>query len=79
MIEIISQVMIAVTGIISVYAVASLKPKMRMYAGISGLIGEPFWLMTAYNNDQWGVGLLALVYTYGWLLVISNNYKEEYL
>ena len=46
----------------------------KKYACIFGLIGQPFWLYTTYNSEQWGMFILSLFYTYAWWLGIKNNW-----
>ena len=78
MIEIIdwlSQTVIIFTGIGSIYLVSSQHAKTRMYAGIIGLIGEPFWLTTALINGQWGLVILVVAYGINWSRVFWKNYK----
>ena len=49
------QAAVTCTGFFSLYLLASQDAKTRMYAGIVGMIGEPFWLTTAVINEQWGL------------------------
>lgn len=74
-IDIISQCIITCTGFFSLYLMASQNPKTRMYAGIVGLAGEPFWLATAIINHQWGVVLLCIVYGINWARIAYSNWK----
>jgi len=55
---------------------ASQEPRVRMWAAIIGLAGEPFWLLTAYLNEQWGIVALAFVYGLNWLRIGYLNYQE---
>lgn len=74
-IDYVAQGMVFITGMLSVYLVSSPDPQTRMKAGLIGLAGEPFWLTTTIINEQWGISLLVLVYTFNWGLVYINNYK----
>ena len=67
------QVIIPVTGLTAMYLVASDSPRRRMWAGIVGLSGEPFWITTAALAEQWGIVVLAFVYTVSWWRVYRNN------
>jgi len=71
-----SQAVITCTGFLSLYLIASQDAKMRMYAGIVGLIGEPFWFTTALINEQWGILPLAAVYGFNWARVVYCNAQE---
>lgn len=46
-----------------------------MFAGVIGLIGEPFWFATAFINAQYGILILVLVYGINWARVVYTNYR----
>ena len=69
-----SQLVITVTGCSAMYLLASQDPRTRMYAGIIGFAGEPFWLATALINEQWGIVALVFVYGVNWARVAYSNY-----
>ena len=73
MIDNICQLAIPFTGVIAVYLMASQEAKTRMIGGIFGLLGEPFWFMTAYNHEQWGVIVLVFVYAYSYYRIVDKN------
>jgi nicotinamide riboside transporter PnuC len=71
-----SQAIITFTGFTSLYLMASQDPRMRYYAGLVGLFGEPFWFFTAWVNAQYGVMMLVLVYGVNWARLAYFNWKE---
>tara|TARA_R110000851_G_scaffold138349_1_gene274964 strand:+ start:153 stop:422 length:270 start_codon:yes stop_codon:yes gene_type:complete len=71
------QAAVTCTGFFSLYLLASQDAKTRMYAGIVGMIGEPFWLTTAVINEQWGILPLVVIYGVNWARVIHSNYQED--
>ena len=71
------QAAVTCTGFFSLYLLASQDARVRMYAGIVGMIGEPFWLATAVINEQWGILPLVVVYGVNWVRVIHSNYHED--
>lgn len=75
MLDIFCQVVITICGFTSLYLLASQDPKIRMYAGIVGLIGEPFWLTTTLINGQYGIVVLCFVYGVNWIRVVYSNWK----
>ena len=75
-IDVIAQTVITCTGCSCLWLMASQEPRVRMWAAIIGLAGEPFWLLTAYLNEQWGIVALAFVYGFNWLRIGYINYKE---
>lgn len=75
MIDAIAQGIITCTGCLSLYLMASQSPRTRMWAAIVGLAGEPFWLTTAYINEQWGIVALAFVYAINWIRIAVKNWQ----
>lgn len=71
-----SQIVITCTGFFSLYLMASQSARTRMWGGVVGLAGEPFWLTTAIINHQWGVIILCFVFGYNWARVVYSNYKN---
>ena len=71
------QAAVTCTGFFSLYLLASQDARVRMYAGIVGIIGEPFWLTTAIINEQWGILPLVVIYGVNWVRVIASNYHED--
>ena len=70
-----SQLLILVTGVLSIYLVGSPNAETRLKAGIIGLIGEPGWFITAFLNEQLGIMILAFIYSYNWGRVVYNNWE----
>jgi len=56
MLDVISQLGIAVFGILAVILVA----KKNKWGFVLGLLSQPFWLITSLINKQWGVFCSAL-------------------
>lgn len=61
----IAQIFIFIFGVSAIWLVGR-KEDWRRYGFILGLCGQPFWFYTAYMNEQWGVLLMCLFYTYSW-------------
>lgn len=78
-ISFICQIMIPFTGLTAVYLIASQEPRTRMWAGIFGLAGEPFWLTSAWLANQWGIMILAFFYAYSYWRVFDINRKAMQL
>lgn len=74
MLDFFAQAVITCTGCLSLYLIASQEPRTRAWAGIVGLAGEPFWMLTAYINGQWGIVALAVVYGVSWVRVVLKNW-----
>lgn len=62
----IDQVMIAIFGVSAVAITQSGIPKLQKWAGVFGLIGQPFWFYSAYTTKAWGIFFLSFLYTASW-------------
>jgi len=51
----IEQVFIAVTELIAVGLLQAKTRQYKKWASIFGLLGQPFWFYTSYQQEQWGV------------------------
>lgn len=76
MLDFIAQIAIIITGLASMYLIASQEAKTRMYAAILGMAGEPFWIITALIAEQWGVIILAVIHAATWARVFWKNYRS---
>ncbi len=62
MLDAVSQIGIAVFGIIAIILVA----RKNKWGFVFGLISQPFWFITSFINKQWGVFFLSAVYAATW-------------
>lgn len=76
MIEQIIQVMIAVTGCLSLCLVTRENQKLNKWAPVVGLIGQPFWLYTSFIEGEWGIFILSVVYTLIWFDSLRKNWFQ---
>lgn len=61
----ISQVFIMILGASAIWFV-SRKEDWKRWGYIFGMLSQPFWFYTAYINEQWGILVMCLFYTYSW-------------
>ncbi len=71
--DIISQVGIAATGIASIILVA----KKNKWGFILGLASQPFWYITSFINEQWGIFFLNFAYTFSWGLGVYEWFFKK--
>jgi nicotinamide riboside transporter PnuC len=71
--DIMSQVFIAIFGIASVTLVA----KKNKWGFVFGLLAQPFWFITSFVNEQWGVFILAIIYTGTWTFGIYEWFYKD--
>ena len=62
----IEQLAIALTGVTAIVLVQSKSERLRRFACLFGLCGQPFWFYSAYQAEQWGVFVLCVLYTAAW-------------
>lgn len=70
--DLISQVAIVILGTSSIILLA----KKNKWGFVLGLAAQPFWYITAFVNQQWGVFLVSFVYT---LPVGYSEYTSGFL
>lgn len=71
-----SQMGIVVFGVGALWLVGKDGP-YRKYGFIMGLLGQPFWFYTAIHTEQWGIFLIAVIYTITWIRGIYNNWFKN--
>jgi nicotinamide riboside transporter PnuC len=61
--DIISQIGIFVFGVLGIFLVA----RKSKWGFVFGLLSQPFWYITAFQNKQWGIFFLNFAYTISWI------------
>ena len=75
----IEQIAIAVTGLVAIWLTQQRREGWKRYACLFGIVGQPFWFYSSYQAEQWGIFVLAVFYTYAWLVGIKNNWMVKWL
>ena len=75
----IEQVFIAVTELIAVGLLQAKTKQFRRWASIFGLLGQPFWFYTSFQQEQWGIFLVCFFFMGLWLKSFKDNWlaKDE--
>lgn len=71
------QTLLALTGVIAIFITQQSNEKIKKYAPIFGLLGQPLWYYTTIANDQYGIFVLSLGYTYLWGLGLYNSWFKK--
>ena len=58
-----NQLFMAAFGLSSIYMAMGNSPKLRKWAPIVGLAGQPFWAFFAWQTQGWGLAVLVLAYS----------------
>lgn len=70
------QIAIALTGVVAIFLTQQSNEKLKKFACLFGLAGQPFWFYAAYTNEQWGIFTLCIFYTYSWFVGLNNNWLK---
>lgn len=65
--ELIVQVIVLVSGSLSVWMTQSPSRALRRWACVVGIVGQPAWLAFTWSAGQWGMFAVSLVVTAAWL------------
>ena len=74
-VDIASQVLIAIFGVGALFMQYSASATLRRYAPLVGLAGQPAWIYVAYTEAKWGMLVVTLLYTGGWLKGTLRNIR----
>ena len=70
----ISQVVIFFFGVTAVFLVA----RKNKWGFVFGLLSQPFWFITSYINEQWGIFFVSILYFFTWIYgVYEWFYKDK--
>jgi len=72
----VSQIGIMIFGASAIWFVGR-KEKWKRWGYILGLIGQPFWIYSSIVNEQWGILIMTLFYTYSWSQGIYNYWIKN--
>lgn len=68
-----TQFLMALFGLTSMYFALSHGPRRRAWAPMIGLYGQPFWAYFAYDTGAPGLGLLVAAYAVVYIRAICAN------
>lgn len=61
-----TQLAVAVSGILAIWMATSLDPVLRRWAPLVGLAGQPGWLIVTWSDERLGMFAVSVVYTLVW-------------
>lgn len=70
----IAQVGIALFGLTAIVLANCLDIRLRRWAPVAGLIGQPFWFISAFDAHQWGILALTGLYTLAWAKGLRDHF-----
>lgn len=66
MLDSIAQVGLTILSVSAIFLVA----KKNKWGFVAGLLSQPFWFVTSFLNQQWGVFITSIFFTISWALGI---------
>ena len=73
MYDFVSQIAITLFGALAIILVA----KKNKWGFVVGLASQPFWFITSFINEQWGVFLISIIYTGTWFFGIYEWFFKK--
>lgn len=61
-----AQLGIATLGVAAVYLSQDARTSRRRWSSVFGLAGQPFWFAETWDNGQYGMLVLCIVYAAAW-------------
>ena len=77
MIDLSVQILLAFTGLVAIWLTQQKNDRIKKYAPVFGLIGQPLWYYTTLSNEQYGIFCLTLAYTYMWGMGFYNQWIKS--
>lgn len=72
-----TQAAILILSGLAIWLVSHRSAKVRRWGYIAGLAGQPFWLWTTYQAEQWGLVVLSVWYTWAWTRGVFNFWIKQ--
>lgn len=66
-----SEILIPVFGLISMLFI-NLNNKYSKYGILAGLLGQPFWIISSFYSQSWGVFINTIIYTVFFMIGMYN-------
>ncbi|MEO8752333.1 MAG: hypothetical protein ABI624_06625 [Casimicrobiaceae bacterium] len=73
------QIIIGICGLASVWLSQSPRVRTQRWACIFGLCAQPAWFYATWQAGQWGIFILSLIYTIGWLRGVHTFWWRSYV
>jgi len=67
------QALIILSGAVAIALVDHPNQARRRLGSLVGLLGQPFWIYSTLQAEQWGMFALTLFYTAAWARMFWRN------
>jgi hypothetical protein len=72
--ELITQMGLAVFGVLGIAASYSSDPTIKTWSPVVGLMSQPFWFYMTFTKRMWGALFVTFLYTGSWCFGIYQNF-----
>lgn len=62
----IDQVLLGICGVTAIWLSQDHRERVRRWACIFGLAGQPFWLYATFTKELWVMFIICIFYTFSW-------------
>ncbi len=69
----VSQIAIFVFGVLAIVLIA----RKNKWGFVFGLLTQPFWFITSYIHEQWGVFFVSITYTLSWIYGVHEWFYKD--
>ncbi len=69
----IDQIVIMITGVLAAWVNQDRNDQVRRWAGVIGMVGQPFWLCASARAGQWGMFAVSVGYTVAFIRGIFSR------
>jgi nicotinamide riboside transporter PnuC len=73
MIDTIIQIAIFIFSALAIILVA----RKNKWGFVIGLLSQPFWFITSYQNKHWGIFFVSIIYTFSWVYGIYEWFYNK--
>lgn len=73
------QALLMIFSAAAIGLVTSDDPKRRRWGPVFGILGQPFWIYSAFHSGQWGICVLSIWYTVQWVKAIHTMWVSPWL
>lgn len=64
--DIIAQIGLTTLSVSAIFLIA----RKNKWGFVIGLLSQPFWFITSLANEQWGVFITSIIFTFNWIFGI---------
>lgn len=72
-----AQIGIGLFGVTGIWLANGKSAWQRKWAPIVGLLGQPFWFISAYLAAQWVILAMTLLYTAAWMRGLYHQWIKD--